>query len=78
MHNIFITSEDGHSLLEIADKTLEKLVIPNEIIYIDEFAFCDCNNLREIHLPSNSIYWHDSPFKFCPALECLNTDVKSK
>lgn len=74
MNDIFLTSEDGYTLLEITDKSIEKLVIPDYINYIDEFAFCDCINLKEIYLPSNSIYWHDSPFKFCPALECLNTD----
>ena len=57
MNDIFITSEDGHSLLGITDNTIVELVIPDFINYIDEFALTECINLREIHLPGNSIYW---------------------
>ena len=74
MNDIFITSEDGHSLLGITDNTIVELVIPDFIKYIDEFALTECINLREIHLPGNSIYWHSSSFQYCPSLEWLDAD----
>ena len=74
MNDIFITSEDGHSLLGITDNTIEELVIPDSIGYIDQFALCHCAKLKVIHLPGNSIYWHSSPFQYCPSLEWLDAD----
>ena len=42
-----------------SEETFEKVIFPEELKYIGDFAFSVCKNLRRVELPKNFIYIGD-------------------
>ena len=54
-----------------SEETFEKVIFPEELKYIGDFAFSFCKNLRRVELPQNLIYIGDYEFQFCDKLEYI-------
>ena len=54
-----------------SEGTFEKVIFPEELKYIGDFAFSFCKNLRRVELPKNLIYIGDYEFQFCEKLEYI-------
>ena len=48
--------------------TLEKVIIPNSVAYIDDDAFDGCTKLKAIYLPNRYLYIDDGAFANCTEL----------
>ena len=51
---------------------VEKVIVPEGIMYFSHVAFKDCTNLKEVVLPSSLVYTHTYTFDGCTALEKVN------
>ena len=61
---------DGtYELLSYHPTEEEKIIIPNEISSISNFAFSDCPYMKKVKIPSSVEYINSSAFEGCQALE---------
>lgn len=68
MNEIPRLSEDGKTLVEVTDKTVRSVTIPEGVTCIGELAFSRCSSLREIILPPHIREIGDGVFRYCVAL----------
>ena len=46
-----------------------EVIIPNEVNFISDYAFCDCKKIKEIHLPKNLQYVGIDAYRGCTDLK---------
>ena len=61
----------GRSALPREKETVEKLVLPEGLVRIDDYACWDKSRLKEVILPSTLEKIGESAFRQCPALESV-------
>ncbi len=50
---------------------LESITIPNTILEIDEYAFGDCESLKDVIIPDSVVFIGDNAFSYCVSLESV-------
>ena len=75
MENILKLSEDGKVLLEVLDKNVNEIIIPQGIEIIGNGAFHGCKSLAKIKIPDTITVINENAFSGCSALQ--NIDIPS-
>ena len=73
MENIFKLSKDGKTLIEVLDKNITHIEIPNGITTIEDDAFIRCSALQSIDIPNSVTTIGDFAFSGCSALQALTS-----
>lgn len=68
----------GHFAFTIYDCPLEKIVLPDGLRRIEEFAFFICMNLTSVDLPKNVTDIGIGAFGICPKLESITVDKNNE
>ena len=67
--------EDPGVLEEIREKyipkTITKCVIPNNVTYINDYAFSNCESLKEITIPNSVTSIGHEAFRYCNSLKSI-------
>ncbi len=66
--DIFIFDETGTILIGVKDKTIRRVIIPNRVKSIGDFAFDDCSSLTSVTIPDSVINIGNYAFHECSGL----------
>ena len=66
--DIFIFDETGTILIGVKDKTIRRVIIPNRVKSIGDFAFDDCSGLTSVTIPDGVINIGNYAFHECSGL----------
>ena len=64
-------SENGKTLIDVKDKTINSIIIPDSVTEIDSDAFCGCERLASITIGRNVRSVAFDMFEGCHALKCI-------
>ena len=56
---------------------IENVVLPEGLIRIDEYAFNDCPNIKQLDIPNSVLYLSDNSFKHCNNLKIIKFGLYS-
>ena len=72
MEDIFELNEDKTILLEVLNKNVTEIVIPEGVEEIEEDAFFGCSSLKSVSIPNSVTFIGDGAFMDCSSLEYIN------
>ena len=65
MEDIFELNEDKTILLEVLNKNVTEIVIPEGVEEIEEDAFFGCSSLKSVSIPNSVTFIGDGAFMDC-------------
>lgn len=64
-------SSDGKKLMDLLDKNLSQVIIPDSVIEIACNALKACTSIKSIHIPSSVKIIGEGAFRDCSSLETI-------
>ena len=72
--DLLVLKKRGTILVEIKDKNLTEVTIPDGVVKLNQSVFYGCKNLKHVHLPESVKVIRDSVFRDCSSLQSINLE----
>lgn len=72
--DLFVLRKRGTIVIDVRDRELTEVTIPDGVVKLREGAFKACKNLKEAHLPTTVKEIGDAVFRGCTSLQSINLE----